>query len=462
MTNSEPTSAATGKPEKQRNVPGHVVDQRIIVMARCPEAGKVKTRLIPALGPDGAAKLHFCLVENTLKTVRQFTNRQSCDIEVQFTGGSTDDMQRLFGVDLQYTPQQGESLGDRMSFAIGKAFADGCRRVVVIGTDCPELETRHLEEAFSALHHSDVTIGPAIDGGYYLIGMREHYQSLFENVNWGNSTVFQETLQNLRRINKSSSLLPALSDVDFPEDLVFCRLFSEEFSAALPKPEAGLLSIVIPTVNEEKTLPRLLTRLLPEPQIEIIVADGGSTDNTCQIAKQAGVKVLRCSRGRGRQMNAGASISRGEVILFLHADAQLPDNFSKTIWDSVSAGYSGGAFRLRIDDDSWLYRIVEFGTNLRSHWLQLPYGDQGIFIRSDRFFSLNGFRNWPLLEDYDFVKRLGQLGPIMIAKTPTTVSARRWKRIGVLKATLLNQIIIAGFKLGVSPEKLATLYTRSK
>lgn len=431
-------------------------------MARCPEAGNAKTRLIPALGPDGAANLHSCLVQHTLRTVRAFAEQTGCGIEVQFAGGSAEEMRRLFGEDLLFTPQQGESLGDRMSFAIGKAFAEGCHRVVAIGTDCPQLQVSHLQMAFSSLSETDLTIGPAIDGGYYLIGMRDHFPGVFENIRWGNESVLQETLQKVKQLQKSLTLLPMLSDVDFPEDLVICRQYPEAFVSALPQPQKGLLSIIIPTLNEEDGLAALLSSVLKEPQTEVIVVDGGSRDATCQIAEQAGAKLIRCGKGRGRQMNAGAAMARGEVLLFLHADSRLPYDFARTIWNCMESGHDAGAFRLRIDDPRWAYRLVEFGANLRSCWLQLPYGDQAMFVRSEAFYAMNGFQHWPLLEDFDFAQRIRRRGRIKIAPSSATVSARRWRRIGILKATLLNQIIIIGYRLGISPARLASLYSPKK
>jgi rSAM/selenodomain-associated transferase 2/rSAM/selenodomain-associated transferase 1 len=443
-------------------VPTHVADQRVIVMARWPEAGKAKTRLIPALGPDGAANLHSCLVQHTLRTVRAFAEQTGCGIDVQFAGGSAEEMRRLFGEDLLFTPQQGASLGDRMNSAVEKAFAEGFRRVVVIGTDCPQLQPSHLQKAFSSLSETDVTIGPAIDGGYYLLGMRDHFPQVFDDIRWGSESVLQETLQRVKQIQKSVTLMAMLSDVDFPEDLVICRQYPETFASALPKPQQGLLSIIIPTLNEEEGLAELLSSVLKEPQTEVIVVDGGSADATCQIAEQAGAKVICCGKGRGRQMNAGAALARGEVLLFLHADSRLPPDFAQTIWKCMESGCASGAFRLRIDDPRWAYRIVEFGANLRSRWLQLPYGDQAMFVRSEAFYAMSGFQNWPLLEDFDFAQRLRRRGKIMIAQSSATVSARRWQRIGILKATLLNQLIIIAYRLGVSPTRLASLYSRTK
>lgn len=447
----------SGAPTSRRDV-----KQRIIVMARWPEAGKAKTRLIPALGPNGAADLHSCLAHRTFNTVRQFAALHSCQIDIQFTGGAERDMSQLFGDDLAYTRQQGESLGDRISHAVQQTFAEGGRRVVVIGTDCPELQVSHLEEAFLSLQHRDVTIGPAVDGGYYLIGIRDYYPALFENIHWGTETVLEETLQTLRRIQKTWTLLPTLSDVDFPEDLIICRQFVDSFAQALPQREQGLLSIIVPTLNEEAGLAELLQNLVQEAETEIIVVDGESSDATCEIAERAGVKLIRCGRGRARQMNAGAALARGETLLFLHADSRLPANFRQTIRECMETGHIAGAFRLRIDDPRWVYRLIEFGANLRTRLLKLPYGDQSVFIQSDNFFAMNGFQNWPLLEDLDFAHRLRRTGRVLIADSSTTTSARRWQRIGAFRTTLTNQVIITAYQLGISPTKLAALYTRLK
>ena len=157
-------------------------------------------------------------------------------------------------------------------------------------------------------------------------------------------------------------------------------------------------------------------------------------------------------------MNSGASIASGENLLFLHADATLPARFDVVIRNMLKGRCVAGAFRLKIDHDTRQLRAVARLANLRAKWLQRPYGDQGIFLPAKSFFQLGGYRNWPLMEDFDFARRLRKLGPIGLAEVPVTVSARRWQKRGVLKTTLMNQVIIAAWRLGVSPDRLARWY----
>ena len=466
---------------------------RIVVMTRFPEPGRTKTRLIPALGADRAAALHRCLIVRTLEVVCHWAEAHHCDVEVRYAGGDESQFRAQFGLEARYSPQSEGALGERMNSAVAVAFSEGAKRVVVIGTDCPGLDASHLTQAFEQLTHRDVAIGPATDGGYYLLGMRRPLPTLFENIVWGTETVLRQTLERAAETGVTVGQLPLLSDVDYAEDLIQCRRIEDQFRDVLPRMMAGRISIIIPTLNEAAGITATLEHIRNLPNVEVIVADGGSHDQTVELARLAGATVVRCNRGRGKQMNAGAALASGEVLLFLHADTKLPDDFADHVWrnlgtgaitvvaDAASVGSdagsirhegtligapvpgkgnAGGAFKLHIGASGWMLRLIEFGANLRSRWLQLPYGDQAIFVKAADFFRLNGFRNWPLMEDYDFCRRLRKTGRIAVAPASVTTSARRWQRLGVLRTTMTNLACVVAFRLGVSPVTLARWYRR--
>ena len=428
-------------------------------MTRFPEPGKTKTRLIPALGPDRAAALHHCLIRRTLNVVLRWTESSDREVEIRYTGGNEEFFRTHFGPLPRYVPQSEGALGDRMSAAMAAAFDEGSDRVVVIGTDCPELDSSHLTWAFERLAHTDVVIGPATDGGYYLLGTRRHLPQLFEGIAWGTEHVLRQTLQQATKVSVSVSQLDPLSDVDVAEDLIECRRAAQDFDTVLPQIVPGRISIIIPTLNEATTITSALRRLRGHADVEIIVADGGSDDQTVELARSAAATVITCSRGRGQQLNAGAALASGDVLLFLHSDTQLPDDFADQIQQALTQGV-GGAFRLSIGAKGWILRLVEFAANARSRWLQMPYGDQAIFVPATVFFEMHGFRHIPLMEDYDFCRRLRRVGRISLASSSVVTSARRWQKLGVLRTTLTNLACVIAFRLGVSPKTLASWYRR--
>jgi len=367
-------------------------------------------------------------------------------------------MSQLFGTDLHYVEQQGADLGERLENAAAAAFLDGAKRVVIIGTDCPGLDADHLHAALRALQQAEVVLGPAADGGYYLIGLSQHHREFFEGIDWGTERVLQQTLAKARAARCRVHLLPQLADVDHPEDLIECRRYAQELYDFLPDSRSVPLSIIVPALNEEQTLESTLGPLRQLPDVELIVADGGSTDATVRVARDLGALVVPARRGRGRQMNAGAAFASGKTLLFLHADSHLPRDFAATIDSVLSQSPVAGAFRLRIEAPGWPLRCIEWAANLRSRLLQMPYGDQGLFVPADLFFTMGGYPNWPLMEDYELCRRLRQRGRIGLAQDAVGTSPRRWAELGVCRTTLINQCMMLGFHLGISPERLARWY----
>lgn len=203
---------------------------RLVVFARYPQAGKVKTRLIPALGHKGAAELYRKLAERTLQTVSPLCRREKISLEIAFCGGSETDMRLWLGNGMQYRQQAAGDLGSRMAAVFSEAFADGCEHVVIIGTDCPELTDEIVSQAFIALQSSDVILGPAEDGGYYLIGMSVEEPRVFDGIDWGEEIVFRQTMDVISRVGLSCSLLACLADLDRPADLLRWTEFSDMVS----------------------------------------------------------------------------------------------------------------------------------------------------------------------------------------------------------------------------------------
>jgi rSAM/selenodomain-associated transferase 2 len=221
------------------------------------------------------------------------------------------------------------------------------------------------------------------------------------------------------------------------------------------------ISIIIPTLNEASTIGKLLSVLHTVPGVEPIVVDGGSRDNTVDIAESNGAQVLNCAPGRAFQMNCGAKTASGTVLLFLHSDTIPPPGFAAEIRNNLQQpGVSAGAFTLSIGGNGFLLRLLEMLINFRARTMQMPYGDQGLFMTSGMFAAVGGFPEQPLMEDFELVRRLRRRGTIIILPIAATTSDRRWRRLGVLRTTLRNQAIIIGYLLGISPDKLAGWYRR--
>ncbi|MBW2466355.1 MAG: TIGR04283 family arsenosugar biosynthesis glycosyltransferase [Deltaproteobacteria bacterium] len=221
------------------------------------------------------------------------------------------------------------------------------------------------------------------------------------------------------------------------------------------------ISIIIPAYNEAANLQRLLPELQEVPGVELLVVDGNSTDNTVDLVKSLSVQVLVVSPGKAEQMNAGAGAAHGNILLFLHSDTRLPPGFAEAVRDGLNKpGVSAGAFHLAIAGKSFGLRVIERLANFRAKVLQMPYGDQGIFVSRDMFYSVGAFPGQPIMEDFELVRRLKRRGKIEILPLYATTSARRWKRLGVIRTTVMNQLIIIAYLLGLSPKKLAGWYRR--
>ncbi|MDZ7696413.1 MAG: TIGR04283 family arsenosugar biosynthesis glycosyltransferase [Deltaproteobacteria bacterium] len=432
----------------------------ILIFARYPVSGKTKTRLIPALGADKAARLHRRMTEHVVAVARETRRRRVSTghprITVCYTGASRRDFRAWLGTDLHYQPQSKGDLGARMGAAFKQAFEDGATFTLLVGSDLPDLTPGILLKAFEKLRHHDVVLGPAHDGGYYLIGKKRLHAGLFAAMDWGTGHVYERTSDQIQHLGLRFADLPALRDMDHPEDLGRLkkdRRFEDVFTGK------AMISIIIPTLNEAATIGRLLYRFQQAGDVECIVAEGGSRDATRRIAARAGACVLEVSGGRAAQQNAGANAAHGRILLFLHADTILPDGFERMIRRALDRPATvAGAFRFQTDGSGMKMRLVELMTNVRSKLFDCPYGDQGLFMEKRVFNEMGGFASLPIMEDFELVRRLRHRGRVTTLPHAAVTSARRWRQLGVIRTTVMNQIMILGFLGGVPIQRLERLY----
>lgn len=229
------------------------------------------------------------------------------------------------------------------------------------------------------------------------------------------------------------------------------------------KPGRCTLSIIVPVWNEQARINALIEHVLGQGldgTLEIIVVDGDRHGGTINVIQNSNVICLTSARGRGRQMNVGAARASGGILLFLHADTGLPEGaLKKVVHVLEDPKYVGGAFDLRIDSGRWILKYISVRASWRSRLNRIPYGDQAIFIRKDYFEKIGGFKDIPLMEDVDLMRRIKKDGrEIHILRDKVITSARRWEHEGAVYTTLRNQVIVMLYYLGVSPHKLAKFY----
>ena len=440
----------------------------VVLFARYPERGKIKSRLAAVYDPAFIAGLYQRFVDDLIDTLR---GRDLPFLIAFHPPGKEKEMKRIFGKENAYIPQEGSDLGERMKNVFVRCFSKGFESVVIIGSDIPDLPHKIPEEALRTLENHDVSIGPAGDGGYYLLGFRKETftPAVFEDITWGTDTVLEETLKILKEKNRNLYILPQWNDIDTPEDLEGFVRRNEGTASTQSRTMSYLakrdckFSIIIPVINEGTTINRTIDHLEGlggQYSFECIVVDGSDNGETLEEIKKARVKKLISPRGRGQQMNKGASVARGEILLFLHADTMLPKGALDHI-ASVMRGnrYVGGAFDLEIASENPLLRLIEKAASIRSRITRIPYGDQAIFIRKAFFQDLGGFREIPIMEDVEIMRRIKKTKrPIYITRQRVLTSPRRWEKEGILYATLRNWSLMILYLVGMKPEKLARFY----
>jgi uncharacterized protein len=217
------------------------------------------------------------------------------------------------------------------------------------------------------------------------------------------------------------------------------------------------IAVILPTLNEAAALPDTLASIGAD--CDIWIADGGSQDASCAIAQQVGAHIIQCTPPRARQLNAAARQSAADIVLFLHADTQLPVGWqSEVISILQKPNVVLGAFSLSIANSSILEAFIARAANMRSRIRQLPYGDQGFFLYRCTFEQLGGFPDGPIMDDYIFVKAAQKLGLVSTSALAVTTSNRRWRKLGVWRTTWRNFCVVLGYHIGVPLAALQRYY----
>ena len=218
------------------------------------------------------------------------------------------------------------------------------------------------------------------------------------------------------------------------------------------------LTVIIPTLGEERRIAAAVDSAFAAGAAEVIVADGGSVDATVAIARERGAQVVRGESMRSRQMNRAAAEAANENLVFLHADTTLPPDGAESIAQALDGGFVFGGFRVRFAESAPKLRIAAALINLRTSLTRCPWGDQAQFIRRDAFLRGGGFREIPIMEDYELAVRMKRIGKTIVLREKVTTSGQRFLTKGLWRTAAINWRIIIRYRMGADTNELAALY----
>jgi rSAM/selenodomain-associated transferase 2/rSAM/selenodomain-associated transferase 1 len=429
----------------------------LIYFLKAPRAGEVKTRLALTIGEESATRLYTLMCEHLLTRPLP----QAIDAYIAYDDPKHETKPSFFAERSWFYQCEGD-LGERMKHAFTSLFAQGFDRVVLVGSDIPELDENVLQEAFLLLQKSEAILSPTVDGGYYLIGFhRDSFcTAAFEGIVYSQSDVYEKTLAKLSHLKLTHGV--KLQDVDTLDDLKSLAPSKsalshriQTFLSTLPR-----ISVVIPVYCEDETLLATLSHLRRNAacsSYEIIVVDT-TERTTVERFDLQNVRIALSEKGRAAQMNEGLRRAQGDFVLFLHADTLLPKGWDELIEQTLHVR-TAGAFSLGIDDAHPWLRFIEKAANFRARLTRVPYGDQGLFFQTSFLRTLGGFADIPLMEDVELMRRLKQQGKsVALLRENVLTSSRRWHQEGLFYTTFRNRVLSFLYWAGVHPSTLKRRY----
>ncbi|MHC1724890.1 MAG: TIGR04282 family arsenosugar biosynthesis glycosyltransferase [Syntrophobacteraceae bacterium] len=426
----------------------------LLIFLRYPEPGKVKKRLAKEIGPENAAGIYEKLVRRTLGIACEFMrkHRDAGIILFHTPDDPASALRAKFPGPWDFLSQRGEHLGTRMDFAFRDAFLMGAEKAVLIGTDLADIEAGDLEDAFAKISEKTAVLGPAADGGFYLVGLNRPVSAPFQFEQWGTKEVFSRTAREFDAAGFSVRLARERKDVDRHEDVL--RL-ERDFLFRTS------LSVIIPTLTDPARLTHFLEVVQNSiwPGDDIVVVCGDDVDKVSAWPLSSSATCVRAPRGRGIQQNVGAMLAKGDIFLFLHDDTVPPLDFAYLIRLACrDFDTSLGCFRLAFEPSNEMPRLIAGWANLRTALFRLPYGDQGLFCRREVFEKIGGFRRRYLMEDVELVRDCRQFGKLAALPAVVHSSPKRYLKKGILCASLQNHATMLLFALGWEDRELYLRY----
>jgi uncharacterized protein len=430
--------------------------QTLMIFLRYPEPGRVKTRLAAGIGWQEATWLYEKLVWRTLGVAADLRRcRPEVDLTIFFQPPQQESQIRAkYPGPWDFVAQADGHLGEKMAAAFHHARDHGYHRAVLIGSDIGDLARADLQSAFESLEQGGAVLGPAADGGFYLIGLVGLCESAFSSSEWGTAEVFQRTRDAMAAAGHKVSILRRRHDIDRVEDLV--KLPQRSYFERR-------LSVIVPTLKPIDAVAPLLAALEPQlwPGDEIIVVQGRLPLGQEMVVLSPRTRVVNSAPGRGRQLNCGARAAQGKLFWFLHDDCMPPPNFGYHVRKLTHVPHAVlGCFQLAFTPTNRALDLIARWANFRTRRLMLPYGDQGIFCRQETFEQVGGFRKAFLMEDVDFVRSVRKLGALLPVPEKLHTSPQRYLSRGILYTSLRNHLLMALYLLGVDDRKLHALYYR--